>query len=86
MFKILLAFENYLTVNRYTKNSVRSKIYNQKSFLNWLKSENLEYVNVSYADVLAYINYCKDEGNQTRTINQKLTSLKQFYTFLEEKK
>ena len=52
-------------------------------FLNWVEAEQISYTEISYTELLSYINHLKERGNQKRTINYTLTGLKHFYNYLQ---
>ncbi|MFZ6053512.1 tyrosine-type recombinase/integrase [Halocola ammonii] len=61
------------TVNRYTRDAMR--------FETWMKKENVPEDEVSYADILHYIQY-KRSRVQQRTISTLVNSLKHYFNFL----
>jgi integrase/recombinase XerD len=84
--EIIKSFARYLQAQGKRPNTVRSESGVIKHFLAWTEGENLDYREVSYTDLMAYINHLKSEGNSKRTINQKLNALSWFYDHLEQKK
>jgi site-specific recombinase XerD len=76
-------FDEYLQIKR-RSSSTRGSI--QKSvaqFMQWIESENIPLLQVSYNDVLGYVNYCKQRGNKARTQQIMLTNLSQYFSFLQ---
>jgi site-specific recombinase XerD len=49
-----------------------------------LDNEQIDYLQVSYTDLLAYIEYHKARGNAKNTINGKLQGIKHFYNYLQQ--
>lgn len=84
MNKLIYDLEKYLINQEYALASVNSRIRDVKLFLNWLKEENNNYLEVQYSDILDYIKFSKSRGNKQSTISQKLKSIQLFYQFLEE--
>ena len=53
-------------------------------FLEYLKNEQINYLEVSYNDILEYINHLKKKGNKKSSINGNLNSIKHFYNYLQK--
>lgn len=62
------------TVNAYQKDL--------DQFLVFLNQSDTEFGNVTYQHVRAWIVDLMDQGNEARTINRKISSLRSFYKFL----
>ncbi|MBN8703776.1 MAG: tyrosine-type recombinase/integrase [Bacteroidetes bacterium] len=80
--EILQHFENWLHT-RYRLNSVRNIITAAVSLMEWCKEKNINPIQLSYAELLGYIQFCSSNGNGKTTINQKITGLKHFYNYLQ---
>ncbi|TAG51390.1 MAG: hypothetical protein EAZ27_13660, partial [Cytophagales bacterium] len=61
-------FSEWLIIKGNTSTTAHSFCKTAKRFIDWLEIENIEAENVSYNDVLAYINYQKQKGNKQRTL------------------
>jgi len=60
-------FSEWLTIKGFTSSTVQGLTKTVYAFLNWIEPQNIEPENVSYNDVLAYINYKKKQGNNAYT-------------------
>jgi integrase/recombinase XerD len=52
--------------------------------LKWMETENINYLHAGYPDLLSYINHLTRSGNQKRTINMVLNSIRHFYNYLQQ--
>jgi integrase/recombinase XerD len=80
---ILKLFEPYLIKQGYEANSIRQFKNYTAYFLNWQKLQKLEPV--SYNDLLAYIDYCREQSDSTKLINRKLAAIRRYYEYLQSK-
>lgn len=80
------AFKQYLINKRYKTKSVESRLKDVRFYLNWLKPQNINHLEVGYTDLLSFVKFCKSRGNKASTLRQKMKSIQLFYTFLETKK
>ena len=76
-------FRELLTIKGFTNNTVQGLNKTVKHFLSWIEPQNIEPENVSYNDVLAYINYKRKQGNKPRTLILIVNALNHFYRFLQ---
>lgn len=83
---IQLEFRNYLQAEGQRLHTVNGNVNMVGQFLDWLAGEELNYLEVTYIDLLAYINHNKEKGNSKSTINGKLQGIKHFYNCLEQAK
>jgi len=81
---ILHDFANYLRAEGQRLHTVNSNTNMAGQFLQWLGEEAISYLQVSYSDLLAYIDYHKARGNTKSTINGKLQSIRHFYNWLQQ--
>ncbi len=81
--KYLEQFREWLTIKGFTSNTVQGLNKTVKHFLNWIEPQNIEAENVSYNDVLVYINYKRKQGNKPRTLILIVNALNHFYRFLQ---
>ena len=81
---ILNNFETYLRAEGQRLNTIRGNSSSVNVFLDWLTGEQINYLEVSYTDLLAYINHHKEKGNSKSTINGKLQGIKHFYNCLQQ--
>ncbi len=82
--KILQDFETYLNAEGQRLNTKRGNINSVGNFLDWAEGEQIGYLQISYTDLLAYINHNKERGNSKSTINRKLQGIKHFYNHQQQ--
>ena len=78
----LQKFNEWLIIKGNTSKTAKSFCKTVGYFLRWIKEENIEKENISYNDVLAYVNYLKKKGNQPQTVQQTVNAIKHFYNCL----
>jgi integrase/recombinase XerD len=76
-------FSEWLTIKGYTSSTVKGLTKTVAYFINWTAPQNIEAENVSYNDVLAYIDYKRKQGNKPRTLLLITNALNHFYRFLQ---
>ena len=76
-------FSEWLVIKGFTSNTIQGLCKTVTHFINWIIPQNIEVEQVSYNDVLAYINYKKQQGNKARTLSIIANSLNHFYRFLQ---
>ena len=76
-------FSEWLTIKGFTSSTVQGLCKTVTYFLNWIDPQNIEPENVSYNDVLVYINYKRKQGNKPRTLILIVNALNHFYRFLQ---
>lgn len=74
-------FTNYLLTKGFSTSTVQRYFIDTKYFLQWCEKENVPIENVSYADVLHYIQGKRKKVKQ-KTISIELNSLKHYFNFL----
>jgi integrase/recombinase XerD len=75
-------FEEYLTLKGYSIATRKTIVREAIRFAKWSEAENLELQNITYNDVVAYVNYCKKQGNKQRTLQVIVNGIKHYYNFL----
>ncbi|MBR2998036.1 MAG: tyrosine recombinase [Bacilli bacterium] len=78
---------SYLDCLKYQKNYSSYTVLNYKDdileYFDFLKREELSFLDVEYSDIRFYLMYLKDEKKDNNsTINRKLSSLRGFYKYL----
>lgn len=76
-------FNEYLLIKGFTKSSATKFCNTVQLFEHWTKEQNIEIETVSYNDIVAYVNYCKAQGNKQRSVQIKINVLKHFYNHLQ---
>lgn len=79
-------FKQYLINKRYKSKTVETRLRDVQLFFDWLKLQNINPAEVSYADLLAYVKFCRSRGNKLTTLKQKMKSVQLFYAFLVSQK
>ena len=78
--------EEYLKYLKYQKNYSQETIDSYEEdlveFLDFLKKENLELLDVKYDDVRFFLMELDEKKNKASTVSRKLSSLRGFYKFL----
>ncbi|MBU0766135.1 MAG: tyrosine-type recombinase/integrase [Bacteroidetes bacterium] len=80
---ILQDFTVYLRGEGYRRQTVCGNMGMIRRFLCWVSDENMDYTEITYRDVLSYIDHLKEKGNQKSTINQCLGAIRHFYNCLQ---
>ncbi len=81
--EILQQLETYLKKQNYEANTIRQFKNYTAYFLDWQQSQTLEQV--SYNDLLIYIDYCREKGDSLKLTNRKLSAIRKYYEFLQSK-
>lgn len=80
---------DYLNFLKNTKKSSDNTIQAYKRdlnlFLEYIKANNIDYLNVEYDDVQKYIEELKEEGRKASSISRRLATLRSFYRILIKK-
>jgi site-specific recombinase XerD len=80
------AFENYLLQQqKYRQSTIIGHLQNINRFLEWMQTNGIEEAeNISYNDLLEYIQYEKQRNIITASINLRLTSIGKYFDYLKE--
>ena len=81
--KELDKFKGYLHRKRFTGNTIRQNQNYTGLYLEWTEKENLKVKEVSYNDLLNFIDYCRKKRMKTRMINRTLLALRHYYQYLD---
>ncbi len=79
------AFAEYLILKSFSNKTQESIKKTVTRFVSWSGQQNIELENIRYNDVLAYVNYCKRQGNKQRTLQITVSCIKHYYNFLIHK-
>ena len=85
MNNLIQELKQYLVNKRYSFNTIESRLRDVQLFLDWLKLPNINYLEVSYTDLLTYVKHCKARGNKPKSVQQKIRSIEFLYEYLETK-
>jgi len=74
-------FTDYLLMKGYSTSTTRRYVKDVEMFIQWVEKENIPIENVSYPDVLHYIQGKRNAIKQ-RTISSNVNSIKHYFNFL----
>ena len=80
---LITGFINYLRNEGYRLTTYNGAKNIVSLFLIWLKTEQLNYLEASYNDLLSYINHLQEKGNKKSSINGTLIAIRHFYNYLQ---
>jgi integrase/recombinase XerD len=75
-------FKNYLVAQGYRLSSMNAYATPLRLFLRWCDQQEINPKTASYEELLAFVDHCKSEGNDYKTIIQKLATLNHYYAFI----
>lgn len=80
-----LSFLKYIKIERgYSANTILNYEEDIDEFFHFLKSNNLDYITLTYHDIRPYLNKMHDLKYKRTTISRKLSSLRSFYKYLSK--
>ena len=79
----LQQLETYLKKQNYEANTIWQFKNYTACFLDWQQSQKLEQI--SYNDLLIYIDYCREKGDSLKLTNRKLSAIRKYYEYLQSK-
>ncbi len=78
-------FKDYLQQRRYRESTVNGHLQNVGYFLKWIENNGLhEAENISYTDLLNYVQYEQKRSKDVSTINLRISSISKYFEFLKE--
>ena len=84
---MLRDFENYLkNVRKYSLNTINSYISDINIFLEYLHIQKLNYKDVNHEVIRSYLKYLDVNKYKSSSINRILSSLNDYYSYLEKNK
>lgn len=78
----LQQFSEYFIIKGYASRTTLSVKNTTSYFLTWMTEQNITLSQVSYNDIVAYVNYKKHQGNKQRTLQLTVAGLNHFFNFL----
>ena len=75
------AFAGYLLHKGYSTSTTKCYVKDAKRFIQWAEKENVEINQVTYSDVLHYIQSKRNHVKQ-RTVSTNINSIKHYFNFL----
>jgi site-specific recombinase XerD len=77
-------FKTYLYEHRLRDSTVNGHVQNVGYFLQWIAANGLqEPENISYTDLLNYVQYEQQRGKDVATINIRISSISKYFEFLK---
>jgi integrase/recombinase XerD len=80
---LIKGFAEYLQTRGNSKDTIRADTNYTASFLSWITAEQTHKNDVSYNDLLTFIDHCTIEGDSKELINRKLSAIRKYYTWLQ---
>ena len=78
-------FKQYLQAEKYKERTIEEHLLNVNRFIIWLTEvHNMQFQEIRYNDLLAYIQHEKNTGINVATINLRLTSINKYFEHLKE--
>ena len=86
MDKVMTDYLNFLkNTKKSSDNTIQAYKIDLNLFLEYIKANNIDYLNVEYDDVQKYIEELKEEGRKASSISRRLATLRSFYRILIKK-
>jgi hypothetical protein len=86
MDKVMTDYLNFLkNTKKSSDNTIQAYKRDLNLFLEYIKANNIDYLNVEYDDVQKYIEELKEEGRKASSISRRLATLRSFYRILIKK-
>jgi site-specific recombinase XerD len=83
--KMIESFKNYLIARRFMQSTINGHLLNVGYFLKWVENNGLHEVeNISYTDLLNYVNHEQKQNKDVSTINLRISSISKYFEFLKE--
>jgi site-specific recombinase XerD len=78
-------FKIYLAQRRFMQSTINGHLLNVGYFIKWVEENGLyEVENISYTDLLSYVNYEQKQNKDVSTINLRISSISKYFEFLKE--
>lgn len=75
-------FAEWLKTRNYVSDTIRSDTNYTADYLAWLKHGQTRVTEVSYNDLLIYIEHCTSQGDSKALTNHKLSAIRKYYNYL----
>ena len=86
MDKVMTDYLNFLkNTKKSSDNTIQAYKRDLNLFLEYIKANNIDYLNVEYDDVQKYIEELKEEGRKASSISRRLATLRSFYRIIIKK-
>ncbi len=78
----LADFITWLQSRQYAKDTIRADSNYTLTFLAWLQDGQIKETEVTYNDLLAFIDHSTSEGDSKTLLNRKLSAIRKYYDYL----
>jgi integrase/recombinase XerD len=78
----LEGFEKWLLQKDYATDTIRAESNYAALFFNWAEREQIQITELSYNELLSFIDQCTNDNNSKALINRKLATIRKYYDFL----
>ncbi len=75
-------FTTYLQKRNYAKDTIRADTNYTASFLAWATGQQTPITEVTYNDLLSYIDHCTTQSDSKTLLNRKLSAIRKYYDYL----
>ena len=75
-------FTAYLNDKKYANDTIRADCNYAATYLDWLDNEEILETEITYSELLIYIEKLTTEGDSKGLINRKLAAIRKYYDFL----
>lgn len=79
----LADFIQWLQKRQYAKDTIRSDSNYTLAYLAWLEGEQIKETEVTYNELLTYVDHLTGEGDSKTLLNRKLTAIRKYYDYLQ---
>jgi len=75
-------YEQYLKREGYSKSTIVYHLKAIRRFSQWAEKEHIELTEATYTEILAYVQYCQQQGAGKTGTSRYLTAIKNYYNYL----
>jgi integrase/recombinase XerD len=79
----ITSFEKWLKKRNYAKDTIRSDSNYTALFLGWITGEQARVTEITYNDLLTYVEHCISKGDTNALINRRLGAIRKYYSYLQ---
>jgi integrase/recombinase XerD len=79
-------FKIFMRLRKYATATIEMNCKYINEFKNWLLSENMTVETVTYNDILAFVDFCRNNENSWSLTNHKLLAVRHYYNHLQKSK
>ncbi len=82
--KTIEKFTTHLSEKGYQKRTIADQIRHVREMIKWARNNTLYYRCIKHHHLIQFIQHLQLKGNRPATINNKIASIKSFFTFLKQ--